>query len=298
LKYYSHGKLLITGEYVVKIGAKAFALPSKFGQSLFFTPIEEEYVIWESYNEKNNIWFKTKLCSTNFKTVSTKNEKISKNLSKILKASRELNPTFLLSEGAKVKTKLEFNLNWGLGSSSTLISNIAEWANIDPFDLLEKTFGGSGYDIACAKSKKPILYSLEKSIPKITKCEFNPSFKKSLFFVYLNKKQNTSNELDKFMKIKVSKIFTQEISSISKEIINANSLKDFESLINEHEKIMGIILRKKTIKDQFFSDFDGSIKSLGAWGGDFILATGNKYKQNYFYNKGFKIIFNYKEIII
>ena len=34
-------------------------------------------------------------------------------------------------------------------------------------------------------------------------------------------------------------------------------------------------LRKFKI-DELFSDFNGSIKSLGAWGGDFILATGNQ----------------------
>ena len=32
--FYSNGKLLITGEYVVLDGAKALALPTKFGQSL------------------------------------------------------------------------------------------------------------------------------------------------------------------------------------------------------------------------------------------------------------------------
>ena len=31
-KYYSHGKLLITGEYTVLYGAAALALPAKFGQ--------------------------------------------------------------------------------------------------------------------------------------------------------------------------------------------------------------------------------------------------------------------------
>ncbi|MEQ3661167.1 MAG: GHMP kinase, partial [Flavobacterium sp.] len=32
--YYSNGKLLLTGEYVVLDGAKALAVPTKFGQSL------------------------------------------------------------------------------------------------------------------------------------------------------------------------------------------------------------------------------------------------------------------------
>ena len=32
--FYSNGKLLITGEYVVLDGAKALALPTKYGQNL------------------------------------------------------------------------------------------------------------------------------------------------------------------------------------------------------------------------------------------------------------------------
>ena len=34
LTYYSNGKLLITGEYVVLDGATALAIPTKYGQSL------------------------------------------------------------------------------------------------------------------------------------------------------------------------------------------------------------------------------------------------------------------------
>ena len=106
-------------------------------------------------------------------------------------------------------------------------------------------------------------------------------------------------ELKKFMESKkVPKESSRQISSISQEIVLTNKLEDFEKLINEHEQITKRILKKKTIKDEFFSDFNGSIKSLGAWGGDFILATGNQNNQNYFYQKGFKTIFNYPEIII
>ena len=299
MKYYSHGKLLLTGEYFVKIGAKAFALPSKFGQSLFYSSQKEKYLFWESYDEKDNIWFKTKICCKNFNTIYSTNKKVSETLIKILKTVRKLNPIFLVLEGAKVKTKLEFNINWGLGSSSTLISNISEWADVDPYKLSEKTFGGSGYDIACAKSDKPLIYSFKKSTPKIVKHDFNPPFKDCLFFVYLNKKQNTRRELKRFMQMKkIPEFSCRQISSISKEIVNTRKLEDFEKLINEHEEITKRILNKKTIKDLFFSDFNGSIKSLGAWGGDFILATGDQNNKKYFYQKGFKIIFDYSDIII
>ena len=46
-----------------------------------------------------------------------------------------------------------------------------------------------------------------------------------------------------------------------------------------------------------FPDYKGSIKSLGAWGGDFILATGDKEDRNYFINKGLRSIIEFKDMI-
>ena len=45
-KYYSNGKLLITGEYVVLDGAKALALPTKFGQYLIIEPGKNQQINW------------------------------------------------------------------------------------------------------------------------------------------------------------------------------------------------------------------------------------------------------------
>ena len=45
-KYYSNGKLLFTGEYVVLDGANALAFPTKFGQSMSVKKIKEPKIIW------------------------------------------------------------------------------------------------------------------------------------------------------------------------------------------------------------------------------------------------------------
>ena len=47
---------------------------------------------------------------------------------------------------------MNFDKNWGLGSSSTLINNISSWAKINPYDLLWSISKGSGYDIASGQS--------------------------------------------------------------------------------------------------------------------------------------------------
>ena len=66
---------------------------------------------------------------------------------------------------------------------------MAQWANIDAYILLEMTFGGSGYDIACAQTNSPIIYQLENEIPNFKTVSFNPTFKDQIYFVYLNQKQ-------------------------------------------------------------------------------------------------------------
>jgi hypothetical protein len=56
-----------------------------------------------------------------------------------------------------------------------------------------------------------------------------------------------------------------------------------------------------TVKLHFFPDFNGAVKSLGAWGGDFVMATHNgnpNHAVSYFRNKGFNIIFPYKELVL
>ncbi len=49
--FYSRGKLLLTGEYVVLDGALALALPTKFGQSLKVQPIDSQNIFWKSIDE-------------------------------------------------------------------------------------------------------------------------------------------------------------------------------------------------------------------------------------------------------
>ena len=45
--YYSNGKLLLTGEYVVLDGALSLAIPTRYGQSLTIEPINDSKLIWE-----------------------------------------------------------------------------------------------------------------------------------------------------------------------------------------------------------------------------------------------------------
>jgi hypothetical protein len=52
------------------------------------------------------------------------------------------------------------------------------------------------------------------------------------------------------------------------------------------------------VQKEMFSDYFGQTKSLGAWGGDFILATGNDDTPIYFKNKGFDTVISYQDMIL
>jgi mevalonate kinase len=296
-KFHSNGKLLLTGEYVVLDGATALAIPTKYGQSLEVSVSEKEGIQWKSFDENGTVWFEDCFDLKNFGS-KKKQDTISKTLSKILFEAKVLNPGFLANnDGILVETRLDFPRHWGLGTSSTLINNIAQWAEIDAFALLANSFGGSGYDIAAAKSVTPILYKLTSGGPEFLKTTLPWNFTESLFFVYLNKKQDSKEGIARYRKTSVPKKTLEEISEISSALSKCRSLSSFENLLEKHEALISEIIGLPSIKEKIFSDYPNTIKSLGAWGGDFVLATGGEREREYFRTKGFETVIGFSEMI-
>ena len=187
----SNGKLLLTGEYVVLDGALSLAIPTKYGQNMLVQSIEEPVVRWQSKDDQGKIWFENTYQIEGLRndTPSNSDKDVTTQLHKILLQAHKLNPQFLTAEhGYRIVTHLDFPRNWGLGSSSTLINNIAQWAEVDAYELLWKAFSGSGYDIACARNNSPLLYRLIAGSPWVKTLLFSPPFADQLFFVFLNKK--------------------------------------------------------------------------------------------------------------
>ena len=300
--FYSNGKLLITGEYLVLDGAKAFALPTKKGQNLIIEKGNNKEIIWKSYDADGSIWFEdTLLFSDISKEVNPENESVKNTLTTILHEAFKLNPDFILnSDGYTITTELGFPKSWGLGTSSTLINNIAQWLNIDAFTLLKNSFGGSGYDIACAQNDSPIIYQLEQGKPIVEKVTFSPDFTKNLYFVYLNKKQSSKSAIAAYnMNKKNNLLRTIALNDvITSEVLNTTTIQSFASAIQKHEVQMSIILETQTIKESLFPDFNGVIKSLGAWGGDFVMAIATENPSDYFISKGYQTIIPYDEMIL
>ena len=306
--YYSNGKLLLSGEYFVLDGARSLAIPTRFGQKMTVKEISSRQLVWQSFNEEKNCWLeaifdlpKLRLSKANYEAATDGGiDGIAETLFDILIKVKAINPSiFNVKEGLQIETFLNFPRDWGLGSSSTLINNIASWASIDPYVLLDRTFKGSGYDIAAAQSEKPLIYTRSKNGPIVEAVPFNPKFKDQLFFVHLNKKQSSREGIQRYQSLK-GKVTSQikEISEVTDGMVRATSLEDFEKLLAEHERIVAATIKLPPIQEALFSDYFGQIKSLGAWGGDFILATGDQRTKAYFSEKGFETVVPYKKMIL
>lgn len=299
--FYSNGKLLLTGEYLVLDGALALALPTKFGQDLVVEEGTNKEIQWKSFDSDGSLWFEDTISFEEIvHKVTSHDESIKDTLVSVLHQAFLMNSRFLEhSEGYLVETHLGFPKSWGLGTSSTLINNIAQWLQIDAFTLLKNSFGGSGYDIACAQRDSPILYELIDGKPLISEVRFNPNFSGQLYFVYLNKKQNSRTAIASY---RASAENTSDkvaaINIITKNVLDSTDVETFASELRKHEKIMGEILKSEPIQEQLFADFSGTVKSLGAWGGDFVLVVSRENPAGYFLGKGFETIIPFSEMIL
>lgn len=299
--YYSHGKLLLTGEYLVLDGAKALAIPTNKGQYLTVKPIDDLKLVWRSFDETNTVWFETEFPINNLKDRKPSSA-VSQTLLEILHAAQQLNPDFLKGDnGYYITTKLTFAREFGLGSSSTLIANIAKWANVNPYKLLWNSFKGSGYDLACATSNSALVYQLNKLSSKVDKVTFKPSFKDYLYFVYLNKKQSSKEGIQHYKALPniTKKNAVLKVNEITEAMLSCKSLDNFERLVELHEATLSDVLQLPTVKKILFKNYKGAVKSLGAWGGDFVLVTiSNKSDLEYFKTKGYTTIFSYEEMLL
>ena len=298
MEIYSSGKILLTGEYVILDGALSLASPTKFGQYLKLEENQSNLINWKSINYDEKIWFECTIKNENLEIKSTSSKKVSDTLIRIIDLIRENNPSFLKNNGYDISTNLTFDKYWGLGSSSTLISNLATLSGVDPYVLNNKIFKGSSYDIACANSISPIVYQLREGKRIINEVSFKPSFHEKIYFIYLNKKQSSISEIENYKNKKASDSIINEISNITSMILQCNSIEAYEKLIESHELIISKLLSKPTIKETLFKDFNGSIKSLGAWGGDMIMATSRNNPNKYFREKGYSTIFKFEELLI
>ncbi len=275
--YRANGKLLLSAEYLVLDGAKALAIPTRLGQTLNVHTSEanQRKLEWRSYNHDGSLWFEA-LFDKNLQVIHTSNLEIAERLQKLLGFAVQLNPDFYADIlWYEAETTLEFPRDWGLGSSSTLVSLVAQWAEVNPYELLQNSFGGSGYDVACATATGPITYQLGGVKPIVEEVAFKPSFSHQLHFLYTGKKQYSNKEVSRYRDLSFNKASAiAKVGDLTEQMLEAHSISDFQTILNEHELLLSTILEMPTAKSLLLPTYTGSVKSLGAWGGDFVLLAG------------------------
>lgn len=300
-KSYANGKLLITGEYLVLEGALALAVPTIYGQELTIQQGSESGMLhWQSHYDTKK-WFEATFTYPGIDILACTDAEAAAFIRLLmLEAIRLSSHEMKAYPSLAVSTRLGFHPDWGLGSSSSLISNLAAVFGIDPFELFFNTQKGSGYDIACARAGQAIFYRLDEGRPLVEPAGFSPPFAGQLALVYSGRKQNSAESLGRYLKNGRRHEYEKgSISAISREMAGVSRLNEFKALIDEHEKIMSGVLGMPTVKEAQFAGFPGSIKSLGAWGGDFLLVASefdiNQIKA-YFSKYGLELVFKYEEL--
>lgn len=299
----AHGKLLLAGEYFVLDGATAFSLPTRLGQSLdLFQNGAPELLTWQSLDQHGLPWLEVVFGLPELEIHSATNQEMAQRLQAMLLAARRQHPEFLqTTSGILAKTRLEFDRAWGLGSSSTLLHLLGQWAQVDPFAVSDATLGGSGYDIATAGATGPIWYR-RKPERWVQAAPWQPEFLDQLYFVYLNQKMNSREGIRHYRsQVQMHPEWIAQADQYIQALVQAKTLSDFEQAAHAHEAFTGNALHMEPVQNRLFADYWGQTKSLGAWGGDFILATSKRSAtetRSYFNERGFEVFFRYKELIV
>ncbi len=304
VSFYAPGKLMITGEYVVLNGARSLAVPLQLGQQMDVFSVEEELncIVWTS-EDTDGEFFSGKFDVKDFHVIEANDPVSADYVSNVLQGAKKINPLFLqASTGCKVNCLLEFSRFYGFGSSSTLICNIAEWAGIDALALNDEVTRGSGYDVAVGQTKAPILFQRVNGIPEIFKVALNYTFTDKLWLVYLGHKQSSAGAILSYNPDEdAKKQAIKEVNTLTNDFLDRKTLKGFQNVIQKHEVCIAELLGKIRVKERLFPDFNGEIRSLGAWGGDFVMAATDdtpSMVHDYFAAKGFQTIFSFDELVL
>ena len=294
---------MLTGEYFVLDGALALAVPVKYGQSLTVkSSPHSSHFRWKSYDHQGNIWFEGDFSSKG-ELLHANDQETGERLVSLFQAIEKGKPGFISQQQTElISTQLDFPRSWGLGTSSTLVAALGLWADIDPFYLLGSSFGGSGYDIACATAERPLYFQRRNGTPDWKLINYQPPFARQIYFVYLGEKQNSREGIKRYRALaNTSDSTIRAISRLSILFVQASTVTDVQAVMKQHEQMVSDVIQMPPVQEERFPDFPGQIKSLGAWGGDFIMAAtelDSTAVKTYFKAKGLSTCFSWEELVL
>ena len=293
MNFTAHGKLLLTGEYAITQSARGIAMPTSFGQHLSVESHQgPEHVLWEALDHENRQWF-TAGFDHEGRVLHCSSIAMAEKLQGFLAPVRNSNAW---NAPVRVQTKVDFPRLWGLGTSSTLCALLAQWAEVDALTY-RKLHGGSGYDLACAQASGAISYALLDGEPEVISVQL-PEVLQSVVFVYRGAKQQTDSSLQLVGRKPFSLAQCQEISQLSKAFLQANALDELESIIEQHELLIANHLGLARAIEGPFKGIRGQVKSLGGWGGDFVMLTRFEENRQWLEANGFNTIIPFETMAL
>lgn len=293
MRYFAPGKLLLSGEYAVLDGAKAISCPTQKGQFLDLQATKNASTLeWVAQEEDGKTWLSLRLSADGEIIEASDFEKADLVKRLVWDAFDGEIPVNL-----KVVSQLNFNRQWGLGSSSTLIALLSAWSGKDALPLFFKHLKGSGYDIATAIAGEPIAYRLlGDGIAEWEKIAL-PTILKQSFFLYLGQKQISSREVKRYQDLPRNPELISQISALSEKLLRLDDSTDLIEWMREHEAITAGLISQKSIRDIRFPKLKGGFKSLGAWGGDFVWIMPLEDDLKYLNSLGYKELFSFSEML-
>ena len=303
---YYHGKLLLTAEYFVLDGSTALAVPTKRGQRFVVRPLEAdepENLQWHIHRvDQLSTHYAFNLPAN--QPTGAESDAVRSGLTRLFAAAERLRPGSTRAlYGQRVDCYLEFDATWGLGSSSTLVAFLGEYLEVDPYDLLAGWFGGSGYDIACARAGGPLRYRRVAPglRPTVVPVDWNPDWLRFTYFVHRNRKQNSREGIAAYRASPKRSRYLETLTHLTQGFLAATSLTEGMNLAFIHESVVARTLDLPPVQQELFPDFDGQIKSLGAWGGDFIWVFSRasaEVVRAYFNDRGYGTFIPYHDMIL
>lgn len=296
LNFHANGKLLLTSEYAITQGAKGLAVPTRYGQSLNYKPNDfSSEIQWVAKDIDDEIWFWANF-STTLEIIDTSDQEMAERLVSMLQVMKT--HTSLLDGPALFTTKLEFPRPWGLGTSSTLASLLAQCSGVNALNEFRTAHGGSGYDLACGTADSPVLYSLAENGPLVEPTEIKFEFLNDIGFVYTGVKQDTRDSLSLVKNKPFTDVQIDHFNVLTEEFLRSKTILELEQVIVEHENIISEHLGIPRAATTLFKDYPGVVKSLGGWGGDFVMVTRLASSRKWLRSNGFKVIFPFKSLTL
>jgi hypothetical protein len=278
--FFSHGKVLLAGEYAVMCGVEALALPVRAGQWQHVWEMPAKGVsklVWQSKDADGGVWFECRVDTDIMHVSETTSETYSDTLLRLLFCIKEQKPELFLHKNIRIETECEFNRSFGLGSSSTLVCNLAKWSGVNAHLLQERAFGGSGYDVAVGNLGRPLVYWLENNEPNWSSWQLPPDFTHDWYLAFPGEKQNSRDSLAgvkaQLDKISSDVALLQQMNACIQAIKSPRSLPMLEAMLEMWQALLSQRLDlPRPYETLGLSPVKGGLcKYLGAWGGDVLL---------------------------